>query len=54
MKIKIFFYIDLGKPEYKRKCNPKTGMETVVQKLPYVENCRRQYRVNVIHRKCSK
>ncbi|CAH8655998.1 unnamed protein product [Schistosoma curassoni] len=45
--------IHLGKPEYKRKCNPKTGMETVVQKLPYVENCRRQYRVNVIHRKCK-
>uniref|UniRef100_A0A094ZRJ0 VWFA domain-containing protein n=1 Tax=Schistosoma haematobium TaxID=6185 RepID=A0A094ZRJ0_SCHHA len=45
--------IHLGKPEYKRKCNPKTRMETVVQKLPYVENCRRQYRVNVIHRKCK-
>ncbi|CAH8657077.1 unnamed protein product [Schistosoma margrebowiei] len=45
--------IHLGKPEYNRKCNPKTGMETVVQKLPYIENCRRQYRVNVIHRKCK-
>ncbi|XP_018654921.1 putative von Willebrand factor type A domain-containing protein [Schistosoma mansoni] len=45
--------IHLGEPEYNRKCNPKTGIETVVQKLPYIENCKRQYRVNVIHRRCK-
>ncbi|CAH8586237.1 unnamed protein product [Schistosoma turkestanicum] len=45
--------IHLGKLEYNRKCNPKTGIETVVRKLPYVENCKRRYRINVIHRKCK-
>ncbi|KAH8867000.1 von Willebrand factor type A domain-containing [Schistosoma japonicum] len=50
---KIRKSIHLGKPEHTRKCNAKNGIETVVQKLPYVENCKRHYRVNVIHRKCK-
>ncbi|CAH8874187.1 unnamed protein product [Trichobilharzia szidati] len=43
----------LGKPEYDKRCNPKTGIETVRQKLPFVENCILRYRVNVQYRKCN-
>ncbi|VDQ01217.1 unnamed protein product [Trichobilharzia regenti] len=45
--------IYLGKPEYDKRCNPKTGIETIRQKLPIVENCKLRYRVNVYYRKCK-
>ncbi|CAH8662328.1 unnamed protein product [Heterobilharzia americana] len=50
---KVRHPIYLEKPIYDKRCNLKTGIETIIQKLPLVENCKRRYRVNVRHRKCK-
>ncbi|THD26309.1 hypothetical protein D915_002931 [Fasciola hepatica] len=45
--------VEPGKPERVVRCNQKTGLETVTEMIPYVENCVRRVRMRVHSRRCK-
>ncbi|KAA3678695.1 uncharacterized protein DEA37_0010304, partial [Paragonimus westermani] len=51
LRLLVLFEV-LGKPETVARCNTKTGVERVIETVPFVVNCHRRMRVRVIRRRC--